>query len=243
MLRTEKEKVVQDLVEKFQKAQGVYLADFKGLDVASITELRRKLRNAEVEFLVVKNTLAKLAVDEVGIPELKDFLVGPTSFALGYKDPIEPARVLVQFAREHERPQIRSALLEGQLLTAEQVADVASLPSKEELLAKIASLVQSPLAGFVYRCQGLLQKFVATLDAYRRKRDEGSSGEGEVGGEGTSREEGVQEFEQKEEITPQGEDASKEDAEVEKPLSETDPDQGEGTRKEEVKEEETSTED
>jgi len=172
MLRAEKEKTVQELVEKFQNAQGVYLADYMGLDVASITDLRRKLRNANVEFFVVKNTLAKLAAEQAGIPELKDSFEGPTSLAFGYDDPIEPARVLVDFARKHKRPQIRSGMLEGQFLSAEQVAEVAALPSRDELLAKVAMLVQSPLTGFVYQCHGLLQKLVATLDAYRMKREE-----------------------------------------------------------------------
>jgi len=189
MLRTEKEKTVQELVEKFQKAQGVYIADYMGLDVESITDLRRKLRSADVEFFVVKNTLAKLAAEQAGIPELQDSFVGPTSLALGYDDPIEPARVLASFAKKHQRPQVRSGLLEGQLLSTEQVAEVAALPSRDELLAKVAMLVQSPLTGFVYRCHGLLQKFVATLDAYRHKRETdepvaepetGDSSEGDV---------------------------------------------------------------
>ena len=172
MLRAEKEKIVEELAEKFQRAQGVYLADFAGLDVASITELRRKLRSASVEFLVVKNTLARLAVDQAGVPELKNFLEGPTSLAFGYDDPVVPVRVLADFAKKHERPKIRSGLLEGKVLTAEQIAGVASLPSREELLTKIATLARSPLAGFMSRCQGFLQKLVATVDALRMKRQE-----------------------------------------------------------------------
>ena len=178
MLRNEKEKVVQELAKKFQRAQGVYLADFTGLDVASITELRRKLRSVSVEFLVVKNTLARLAVDEAGLPELKDSFEGPTSLAFGYDDPIVPVRVLVDFAKGHERPTIRSGLVEGKLLTAEQITHVASLPAREELLAKIATLAQSPLVGFMHRCQRYLQKLVATVDALRVKRQEEGISEG-----------------------------------------------------------------
>ncbi|MFQ6091401.1 MAG: 50S ribosomal protein L10 [bacterium] len=171
MVRAEKEKVVQELAGKFQRAQGVYLADFTGLDVASITELRRRLRSASVEFLVVKNSLARRAVEQAGVLELRDFLVGPTCLAFGYEDPVVPARVLVGFAREHERPKIRSGLLEGRLLTAGEIGAVATLPSREELLAKIVTLTQSPLAGFVSRCRELLRKFVATVDALRAQRD------------------------------------------------------------------------
>lgn len=181
MLRPEKERIVQELTEKFQKAQSVYLADFKGLDVTSIMELRRNLRSESVEFLVVKNTLARLAIDEAGVHELRDFFEGPISVAFGYDDPVTPARILVDFSKKHERPEIRGGLLEGRVLTAEQIKEVASLPSKQELLIKIATLAQSPLAGFVNRCQGLLQKLVATIEALRVKRQNEGVGEEDVG--------------------------------------------------------------
>ena len=101
MLKTEKEKVVQELCDKLQRARGIYLADFTGLDVASITELRQKLRSASVELRVVKNTLARRAVDEAGIPELRDWFDGPICLAFGYDDPIVPARVLFDFVKDH----------------------------------------------------------------------------------------------------------------------------------------------
>jgi large subunit ribosomal protein L10 len=167
MRRNEKEKIIQELTEKLQRAQGIYIADYSGLDVASLTELRRKLASASVEFLVVKNTLARLAAEQAGVPEMNAYLEGPTSFALGYDDAVVPARVLADFIRKHEKPSIRTGLLEGRLLTAEQVAGVATLPSRDQLLAKIAGLAQSPLQGFMSRCQGMLQKLVATLDALR----------------------------------------------------------------------------
>ena len=190
MLRPEKEKCVQELAEKFQKAQGIYLADFTGLDVATITELRRKLRGASVEFKVVKNTLARLAVDQAGVSELKDFLEGPICLAFGYDDPIVPARLLVEFARKHERPEIRSGFLEGRILTLDEISDVAQLPPREQLLAKIAALSQSPLIAFISRWRGFLQKFVATVEALRtekekeqgeKKEDEKEQGEGREG--------------------------------------------------------------
>ena len=183
MIRTEKEKVVQELTEKFRKAQAVYLADFQGLDVASITELRGQMRSESVEFLVVKNTLTRLALDEAGFQELKAFLEGPISLTFGYDDPVTPARILVDFGKKHERPEIRGGLLEGRFLTAEQVKSVASLPSRHELLSKVATLAQSPLAGFMNRCHGLLQKLTATIEALRVKRQNEKSEEDNVGQE------------------------------------------------------------
>jgi large subunit ribosomal protein L10 len=181
MLRAEKEKIVQELAEKLRRAQGVYLADFTGLDVASITELRRKLRSASVEFRVVKNTLARLAVEQAGVPELRDSLEGPTCLAFGYDDAVAPARVLVDFAKDHERPKIRSGFLEGRVLTLDEVSAVASLPSREQLLSRIVTLAQTPVAGFVSRCRGLLHKCVATVDALRtlRERQGGQEGVGD----------------------------------------------------------------
>lgn len=174
MRRNEKEKIIQELTEKLQRAQGIYISDYSGLDVASLTELRRKLASASVEFLVVKNTLARLAAEQAGVPEMNAYLEGPTSFALGYDDAVVPARVLADFIRTHAKPSIRTGLLEGRLLTAEQVAGVASLPSRDQLLTRIAGLAQSPLQGFVSRCQGILQKLVATLDALRVQKEAGS---------------------------------------------------------------------
>ncbi|UCE18497.1 MAG: 50S ribosomal protein L10 [Gemmatimonadota bacterium] len=171
MLKAEKERIVQELSDKFQRAQGVYLADFTGLDVASITELRHKLRSASVELRVVKNTLARLAVDEAGVSELKDLFEGPTCLAFGYDDPVVPARLLVDFAKDRELPKIRSGLLEGRVLTADEISEVANLPSKEELLAKIATLARNPLVAFVSRWQGFLQKLVATVDALRIEKE------------------------------------------------------------------------
>lgn len=174
MLKAEKEKIVQELIDKFQRAQGIYLADFTGLDVASITELRRKLMSASVELRVVKNTLARLAVEGAGIPELRDSFEGPTCLALGYEDPAVPARLLVDFAKDRNLPKIRSGLLEGKLLSESEISDVANLPSKEELLRKVVTLARNPLVAFVSRWQGFLQKFVATVDALRIEKEKES---------------------------------------------------------------------
>jgi large subunit ribosomal protein L10 len=168
--KAQKQETVTALVGRLQRSSTIYLADFTGLNVAKATDLRRKLRAAGVEYVVVKNTLAKRALDQASIPELAGYLAGPTALVLAGRDPVSAAKVLTDFAREHERPAIRVGLVEGKAVSPDQVKRLATLPSKTELLAQLGGAFQAPMAGWVGALQGLLQMTVGALEALRNQR-------------------------------------------------------------------------
>ena len=172
MARPEKEKTVQELTEKFKQAKAVYLTDFTGLDVIKTTELRKKLREQSVEYLVVKNTLAQLAAKNAGYDMLLDYLTGPTGLAFGVKDPIIPAKVLMDFIKDDTiKLSVKVAVVEGATFTTKQVKQLALLPTRDVLLSQILAGFQAPIAGFVGVLGGILQKFVGTVDAIAKQKE------------------------------------------------------------------------
>lgn len=169
MQRTEKERLVTELREKIEGARALYYTDFTGLNVKNMTELRRRFRRAGVEYVVVKNTLALRAASEAGVSAER--LRGPTGVVIG-ADPVVAARILSDFAREHEqRPGVKGGLLEGRSLSTDQVKALATLPSREQLLAQIAGGLQSPIAAFALALNGLLSTFAGALEALRTQRE------------------------------------------------------------------------
>jgi large subunit ribosomal protein L10 len=153
----------------------VYVTDFTGLNVAKVTELRRRLRAAGVDYIVVKNTLARRAFDAAAVPALSDHLAGPTALVLAGRDPVGAAKVLTDFAREHEKPAIKIGLVEGKAVSSDQVRRLATLPSKQELLAQLGGALQAPMAGWVGAMQGLLQMMVGALEALKTTRADGAA--------------------------------------------------------------------
>lgn len=171
MLRAEKEQVVEELSSRLGEARCLYLTDFTGLDVEAITDLRRKLRAAEVEYVVVKNTLARRALAGSQYEELTDHLDGPSAFALSNVDVVSAAKILTDFAKGTEKPSIRAGAIEGQVISIDEIRRLASLPPREQLLAKMVGQVQAPITGLVYTLHALLSKLVRTLDAVWAKRE------------------------------------------------------------------------
>ena len=177
MIRTkaQKQAVVTALVGRLRRAPTVYVTDFTGLNVARITELRRRLRAAGVEYVVVKNTLALRALGEAQVAGLEPHLDGPTGLVLAGADPAAAAKVLADFAREHEKPTIKAGLVEGRMITPAQVKQLAALPSRPELLAQVGGALQAPLAGFVGALNGLLYMMVGALEALQTQRAPGAA--------------------------------------------------------------------
>lgn len=177
MIRTkaQKQDVVTGLVAKLRRAPTVYVTDFTGLNVARMTELRRRLRAAGVEYVVVKNTLARRALLEAQVTGLEPHLAGATALVLGGADPMAAAKVLTDFAKEHQKPAIKGALVEGRMVTSDQVKQLAALPSRLELLAQLGGALQAPMAGFVGAMNGLLYMMMGALEALRTKRSEGAA--------------------------------------------------------------------
>ena len=171
MIKQEKEKIVQELTEKMKTAKAIYLTDFTGLDVVRATELRKKLRDASVEYQVVKNTLAQLAAKNAGMEMLLDYLTGPTGLAFGVKDHIIPAKILVEFAKDDDKPSVKMGVVEGKVVDVKQVKQLALLPSREVLISQILSAMQSPITGLVGALGGIIQKFVGTVDAIAKQKE------------------------------------------------------------------------
>jgi large subunit ribosomal protein L10 len=169
MKRSEKEQLVTELRDKLTTAQSLYYTDFTGLNVKRMTELRRRLKKAGVEYVVIKNTLALRAVNESGL--VGETLKGPTGLVVG-KDPVAAAKVLTEFAKEfEEKPTVKGGLLQGKKIDNAQLKRLASLPSREQMLADLGAGMQSPMAAFVGALNGLLYMFVGAVDALKSQRE------------------------------------------------------------------------
>ena len=169
MKRAEKEQLVSELRDKLQGAKSLYYTDFTGLNVKRMTELRRRLKRAGVEYVVIKNTLALRAVNESGL--VGERLKGPTGLVFG-ADPVVAAKVLTDFAREFEQtPAVKGGMLDGKPVDAAQVKKLASLPSREQMLSELGAGLQSPMAAFVGALNGLLYMFAGALDALKSQRE------------------------------------------------------------------------
>ena len=136
---------VEQLTDKLSKAKAVYFTEYHGLNVEDITKLRREFSKVDVEFKVAKNTLIKLAADNNKLKGLDPYLSGSTAIAISYEDPTGPARVLKAFKKEHELPEIKGIIFEGEVLDGKEFKRIADVPTKDQLLAMLASSLSSPM--------------------------------------------------------------------------------------------------
>lgn len=169
-VRTEKVAEVAAIKDRLARSQAVVLTDYRGLDVQEITELRRKLRDAGVEYKVVKNTLLRLAAHDADITVLDPLLEGPTAAAFSYNDPVPSAKILTTFANTHKELEIKGALLDGKFIDVDGVKALADLPSREVLLAQVLAGFQAPIAGFVNVLHGTLRNLVYAVEAIRKQK-------------------------------------------------------------------------
>ncbi|WP_125153911.1 50S ribosomal protein L10 [Clostridium rectalis] len=153
-----KEAKVAEIKEKMEKAQGIILAQYQGLTVEEDTELRTKLREAGVEYKVYKNTLSILAAKELGYVGLEEFLTGPISIAFGYDDPTAPARVLNDFAKNHKKLELKGGIVQGELFDAEKTKQLAAIPPKDVLIAKLLGSFKAPLSNLAYLLNAIKEK-------------------------------------------------------------------------------------
>jgi large subunit ribosomal protein L10 len=169
MKRNEKEQLVSELRDKIKGATAFYYTDFTGLNVKNMTELRRRFRKAGVEYVVIKNSLALRAVNESGLAGSR--LRGPTGVVIG-NDPVTAAKVLNDFARENDqKPAVKGGMLDGKAIDIAQVKQLASLPSREQMLAQLGAGLQSPLGAFLGALSGVLGTFVGALEALRQQKE------------------------------------------------------------------------
>lgn len=173
MHRTDKQAFVADLRDRLGRAPVVYLTDFTGLDVKSLTVLRQNLRAVGAEYMVVKNRLALRALDGTDFPDITEALSGPTGMVFGYEGVVEPAKALSDFAKDHEdRPAFKLGVLERKVLDAAQIDRLAKLPPREQLLSELAGALQAPMAALAGALEAKLQETSGLLEALRNERQQ-----------------------------------------------------------------------
>ena len=170
----EKQQIVARLAGKLGSASAFYLTDFTGLSVKKITDLRARLRQVGVECIVVKNTLAERALDGLELPDIGEFFRGPTALVIGQTDALAAAKVLSEFAREHDnKPAVKAGIVERRAVGPEEVTRLAKLPPREQLLAELAGALEAPMAQLAFVLQARLYEFAGLLDALRTSREDG----------------------------------------------------------------------
>jgi large subunit ribosomal protein L10 len=173
--KEQKNELVSRLKNRITESPTMYLADFTGLSVKNMTDLRRRFRSAGVDFLVAKNTLALRALHEASIDTFDDVLAGPTAFVFAGTEPVGAAKVLADFRKATEdKPTIKAGLVDGKRVTPEEVQQLAKLGTRDELLSQAAGAFQGPLQGFVGVLSGMLNQFVGALEALRTQRADAS---------------------------------------------------------------------
>ena len=172
MERQKKEKVVEELGSKLRELNYLFLAEYSGMTVAQITRLRRELRNVDTEFTVVKNSLLKIASKGTKAEVLQDKLDGPNAIISIYKDPIGAARVVAGIAKEVPSLKLKAGYLGERLITVEDILKLATLPSREQLLAKLVGVLKGQPARLVYALSGNLNKLVLVLNAIKNQKEQ-----------------------------------------------------------------------
>ncbi|EPC8422725.1 MULTISPECIES: 50S ribosomal protein L10 [Bacillus] len=140
-----KQQVVTEIADKLRGSKSTIVVDYRGLTVSEVTELRKNLREAGVEFKVYKNSLTRRAAESAEMAELNEFLTGPNAIAFSNEDVVAPAKVLNDFATKHEALEIKAGVIEGKLVTLDEVKAIATLPSREGLLSMLLSVLQAPI--------------------------------------------------------------------------------------------------
>ena len=167
----EKQELVQSVAEKFSKAKVVIATDYKGLDVDKINQLRRQLRENAVEFQVVKNTLLRRAAENSPVDMMREAFVGPSAVACSYDDPIAPAKVLIDFAKDNQALKIKAAVLDGKVLDFDAIKALAELPSRDVLLSQLLSVMNGVPTAFVRVLNAVPQQILNVLVALKDQKE------------------------------------------------------------------------
>ncbi len=167
----EKKQIVNEIKEKVDKSQGIVLVDYRGLNVEELTELRRNYREAGVDYKVYKNTMMRFAFKDAGFEEFNQHLTGPNAVAFGFDDPVQAAKVTEEFAKNHDKLEIKAGIVDGKIISIEEIKDLAALPSKEVLIAQTLGGLNAPIAGFANVLQGTIRNLVYALNAVREKQE------------------------------------------------------------------------
>ena len=164
--------LVNEIKEKIEKSQSIVFVDNKGLNVAEVTELRKNLRENGVDYKVYKNTMLKRAFDATGNEAANDLLVGPTVVAFGIEDAVQPAKILNDFAEDNDRLEIKGGLLDGRVVSVDEVKALAKLPSREVLIAQLLGGLNAPIQGLATVLSGNIRGLAVALNQIREKKEE-----------------------------------------------------------------------
>ncbi len=169
----QKEQILRDTRERLHDVRGIYLADFSGMSVEKLSLLRKRCREQQVQFRVIKNTLLKRAFNERGIQELDPYLEGPTGLVFSTVSEMAPAKILADFAKEHERPRIKAAVVDGRLFDDRAIAVLATLPSREVLLSQVLATLIAPMTTFLAAIEATLALPAVMADVLEREKSKG----------------------------------------------------------------------
>jgi large subunit ribosomal protein L10 len=162
---------VDEIKEKINKAQSVVLVDYRGLNVAQLTELRSKYREAGVDYKVYKNTMMRFAFKDSGFEDFNEYLKGPSAVAFGFDDPVQAAKITAEFAKENEQLEIKAGIVDGKIIDVDGVKYLASLPPKEVLIAQVLGGINAPIQGFANVLQGTIRSLATVLNAIAEKQE------------------------------------------------------------------------
>lgn len=175
MIEQSKVEKVERLHQDFLNVKAAVIAEFRGLNVAKMTELRKQLRESSIKFQVIKNRLAKLAAQDTPVEQIVKYFVGPVSIAFTYDDPMAVAKVLNAYTKKEPLLSIKAGLLQGKAINSEQVKVLADLPPREVLLAKVLGTLQAPVGAFAGVLSGIIRQFIYVLNAIKEKKGQQST--------------------------------------------------------------------
>jgi len=176
LTREQKESIREGYEQGLALASNVFLVDYKGVSVPEITDLRNRVRDAGGEYIVVKNRLVRRVIQDASLSALEEHFRGSVGVAFGEGDPVDLARALSDFAKDVPEFELKAGIVEGQTVESEQIKEIASLPSREDLLTKLVFLLQSPITNFVRTLGAIPRSFVVVLDQIRLKKEEQGEG-------------------------------------------------------------------
>jgi len=170
-----KQQFVEQLRDRMSRSKVIVLTDYKGLDVATMTELRSKLREANIEYEVVKNTMLRRASEGLGAEAIKEYFKGPSAIALSFEDPVAPAKILTDFAKTNDKLEIKVGVMDGQVLDLNSLKALSSLPSREELLAMVLSAMIAVPTSLVRALNDVPVRMLNVLQAIKDQKEQAAA--------------------------------------------------------------------
>jgi large subunit ribosomal protein L10 len=169
--RSEKEEMVEELGSLFEESNNIFVTDYLGLNVSQITEFRKQLREGNIKYRVAKNTLLRIAAKNKGYEEIVPYFEGPTAVAFGVDDPTVPAKTINEFFKKNGKPEVKAFYADGILYQSDRLKELADLPTKDELIAKIVGTIGAPLTNLVGTLDGLIREFCVTIDQIAKQKE------------------------------------------------------------------------